>query len=92
MTSRDPLITSARIVTPEEAALDSAELATMKIMLAVARRAGKPLNFVQFSDGVAIAVQVNPDEGELWYQTLAQAHQAAIRGSIGPIQIKEKQP
>ncbi len=50
MTSaRDPIVTSARIVTPEEAATSPGELLMMKIALGVAQMRGAPLYIVQFA-------------------------------------------
>ena len=88
MTSaRDPIVTSARIVTPEEAATSSSELAMMKIALRVAQARGAPLHIVQFADGIATMVLGDPNDTDTWYSILEQIHQAAVAGHSGSIDV-----
>ncbi len=83
----DPLVASARIVAPEEAALNGSELVLMKISLRLARMAGVPLRVVQFPDGVAAMVVGDPNDTEAWLAMLAKVHAAAIAGQVGPVHV-----
>lgn len=83
----DPIIASARIVAPEEAAITSEELALMRIFLGVARLAGTPLHIVQFADGVAAMVAADPNDTGAWQALLTKTHAAAIAGYIGPVHL-----
>jgi hypothetical protein len=83
----DLLVTSARIVAPEEAAANPSELAMMRLMLTVARMAGAPFHIVKFDDGIVAMVASNPNDTKAWNALLAATHAAALSGHIGPVSV-----
>jgi hypothetical protein len=89
-TPPDPIIASARIIAPEDPVLDRSELALMKILLVVSRMAGVPVHAVRFDDGVLALVHGDPNDTEAWWKALAQIHEAAVEGHVGPLQIDEE--
>jgi hypothetical protein len=84
----DQIIASARIVTPEEAAADMAELLWVKLLIRVARMASLPCHVVQFPDGVTLVVICDPNDKEGWRFQLESAYKAAISGYVGPMPIR----
>lgn len=81
----DSIVDSVRIVTPQEAARDSQELAMLKIMQGVARMSGAALHFVRFPNGVTAWIVGDPNDKVAWRELIAETYRAAIAGHIGPI-------
>ena len=81
----DMLLDTARIVKPEDAAIDQSEMTLMQVMEWIFRAGGVPFNVVQFTDGVTVAIiGWDPSEKEGWRKQLAKAYAKKRRGSKTP--------
>ncbi len=76
----DPMVANARIVTPQEAALDVVEYIAMKAMILAARRDGVEAHVMQFPDDVASNFNSEPNKSESWRKTPCAGVPAAIHG------------
>ena len=81
----DEIVGSARIVTPEEAAVSREEMLLMRISLHVARLAGVPAHVVQFPGGAAALVFADPSDKEAWKRLITETHAAVMSGRLGPV-------
>lgn len=85
----EEIVATARIVTPEEAAISREEMLLMRISLEAARLAGVPAHIVQFPGGAAAIVFADPDDKEAWKGLVTKTHAAALAGRLGPIDLNE---
>ena len=86
----DQIITLAKIVAPDDPALGTSGLRTMKILLAITRASGAPRHIIQYANGISAMVVGDPDDTESRREILAQVHQVVLTGLKGPISTKEK--
>lgn len=83
-------IAGAKIVTPEQAAVSSGELAMMQISIRMAAMAETPLHIVQFEDGVAAMVTGDPRDRTAWRKALAAVYSSALAGTVGPVAFESE--
>ena len=80
-------VATAKIITPDQAAHNAAELAMLTISLRIARTAGAPLHIVQFEGGVTVLVNADPSDKAAWCWALAGTYRSVMAGATGKIDI-----
>ncbi len=82
------ILNSVKIVSPEEAASNKAELVMLKASIRVAAMSGKTLRVIKWPNGIAALVDCDPVDTEHWEQLLLKSYRGAIRGNPGQYSVE----